>query len=273
MCPDNELVQNPSAGSEYRRCRHQCQPSGGVALALLTSVLILLSSANATSVVGSDGIAKRGPEALLQDEDIGSDLEPHRDPNDEHHDNMIYVGRHACGAHHSVKESAVRQAEGDGVNDSTDAKRRLSADVDNGIKYIFGTSFDETHRDIEEEDLHHERSGADITGDIADRAHGTKTREEVLKERRHGKVDADGGPKPFGYVDTHPLDGGVVPPKVVHVDPFFMDDAPVTNKEFAKFVRATYYETEAEQFGWSFVLKSFLPKAEMLETADRKSVV
>ena len=269
MRSDNELVRNPSAGGGYRRCRHQCQrPSGGVALALLTSVLILLSSANAASVAGSNGFAKRGPEALLHDEEIGSDLEPHPDPNDEHHDNMIYVGRHACGAHHSAKESVVRQAEGDGVNDSTDSKRRLSADVDNGIKYIFGTSFDETHRDIEEEDLHHERYGADITRDIADRAHGTKTREEVLKERRHGKVDADGGPKPFGHVDTHPLDGGVVPPKVVHVDPFFMDEAPVTNKEFAKFVRATYYETEAEQFGWSFVLKSFLPKAEMLETAD-----
>lgn len=80
----------------------------------------------------------------------------------------------------------------------------------------------------------------------------------------HGKVNRD-GPKPFGWVDTHPLDGGVVPPKVVHVDPFFMDTTPVTNKQFAKFVRATYYETEAEQFGWSFVLASFLPKSEITE--------
>jgi len=67
---------------------------------------------------------------------------------------------------------------------------------------------------------------------------------------------------------VHPLDGGVTPPKVVHVESFFMDEAPVTNKEFGKFVRSTYYETEAEHFGWSFVLSSFLPKAEMLESAD-----
>ena len=42
----------------------------------------------------------------------------------------------------------------------------------------------------------------------------------------------------------------------------------MTNKEFGKFVRATYYETEAEKFGWSFVLSSFLPNADQLETAE-----
>lgn len=42
----------------------------------------------------------------------------------------------------------------------------------------------------------------------------------------------------------------------------------MTNKEFGKFVRATYYETEAEKFGWSFVLSSFLPNAEQLESAE-----
>jgi len=35
--------------------------------------------------------------------------------------------------------------------------------------------------------------------DIADRAHG-KTREQVLKEMRHGKIDPKKGPKPFGHV-------------------------------------------------------------------------
>lgn len=59
-------------------------------------------------------------------------------------------------------------------------------------------------------------------------------------------------------MDIHDLDGGVKPPKVVHVEPFFLDETPVTNKQFGKFVRAVYYKTEAEQFGWSFVLSSFL---------------
>ncbi len=131
-----------------------------------------------------------------------------------------------------------------------------------GIKYIFGTAFDESHKEIEEKDLHHEHQGPDNLHDIPDRSHGLK--HEHIIDKMHGKVSRD-GPKPFGWVDTHPLDGGVVPPKVVHVEPFFMDTTLVTNKQFAKFVRATYYETEAEQFGWSFVLASFLPKSEVTE--------
>ena len=47
-----------------------------------------------------------------------------------------------------------------------------------------------------------------------------------------------------------------------------MDIAPVTNKEYGKFVSSTYYKTEAEQFGWSFVLSSFLPNAGMLHEHD-----
>lgn len=66
--------------------------------------------------------------------------------------------------------------------------------------------------------------------------------------------------------EEHPLDGGATPPRVVHIEPFFIDIAPVTNKEYGKFVRATYYETEAEKFGWSFVLSSFLQ--ELGESAE-----
>jgi len=174
------------------------------------------------------------------EEEFGSALEPHPDPNEEDYENMIYIGRM-----------------------SHDGKR-LGFDHDNGVKYIFGTGFDETHKEIEEKDLLHHPTHA--LHDLADRGHGTKTREEVLKERRHGKVRDK--PLPFGYVETHPLDGGVMPPKVVQVDPFFMDRTLVTNKEFGKFVRSTYYETEAEQFGWSFVLSSFLAEKSILEKSD-----
>ena len=61
------------------------------------------------------------------------------------------------------------------------------------MKYIFGTGFDETHKAIEEKDLLHHPTALH---DLADRGHGTKTREEVLKERRHGKVRDK--PLPFG---------------------------------------------------------------------------
>jgi len=176
----------------------------------------------------------------FDDEEWGANVEPHPDPNEEDHQGMIYIGRF------------------------DESKKRVGFDEDNGVKYIFGTSFDESHKYIEEEDLRHEQSGPNAYSDLP----GTKTREEALQERRHKKIDQE-GPKPFGHVETHELDGGVVPPKVVAVDPFFLDETLVTNKDFGKFVRATYYETEAEKYGWSFVLSSFLASADQLEKADR----
>jgi hypothetical protein len=52
-----------------------------------------------------------------------------------------------------------------------------------------------------------------------------REREHVLKEGRHG-TQASGKiiPNPFGYMEEHPLDGGVVPPKMVHADPFCLDE-------------------------------------------------
>lgn len=129
-----------------------------------------------------------------------ADEEDHPDPNEEHYEGMIYVGR--------LHE--------DGMT--------FIFDIFIGIKYIFGTGFDDSHKEIEEKDLHHDHFGPDIHHDIADRAHGLKT--EII-EKLHRKVNPD-GPKPFGWVDTHPLDGGVVPPKVVHVEPFFLDSTLVT---------------------------------------------
>ena len=135
--------------------------------------------------------------------------EPHPDPNEEDYSGMIYIGRF------------------------DDDGRRVGFDVDNGkedrcfmplkicvyytcslhfflcrlshlyhltsgIKYIFGTGFDETHKDIEEADLHHEHYGPDSGHDVPDRAHG-KTREQVLHEKRRGELDLSQGPKPFGW--------------------------------------------------------------------------
>ena len=182
-----------------------------------------------------------GDDEFDDDEDeLGANLEPHPDPNEQDHEGMIYVGR----KHHH-----------DGS--------RVGFDEDNGVKYIFGTGFDDSHKQIEEEDLRHDHFGADAHKDIPQH----KTREQVLFERRHNKVSNE-GPKPFGHVDTHELDGGVMPPKVVRVEPFFLDETLVTNKDFGKFVRATHYETEAEKYGWSFVLASFLTDSSQLEGAE-----
>jgi len=184
---------------------------------------------------------KRGLDAI-NDPEVGSALDPHPDPNDENYEGMIYLGMH--------------DTEGN----------RIGFHVDNGIKYIFGTSFDDTHKEIEERDLLIHHHGPDTLHDLPHTKRG-KTREQVLRDRRHTRLNPD-GPKPFGHVNIHPLDGGVTPPKVVHFDPVFMDEVPVTNKKYGKFVRSTYYKTEAEQFGWSFVLSSFMQNVDKLEEHD-----
>eukprot|EP00049_Salpingoeca_infusionum_P007456 m.121755 g.121755 ORF g.121755 m.121755 type:complete len:327 (+) comp13706_c1_seq1:132-1112(+) len=46
----------------------------------------------------------------------------------------------------------------------------------------------------------------------------------------------------------------------VQVPSFAIDTQPTTNAEFRAFVRDTKYRTEAEKFGWSFVLAPFVEK-------------
>ncbi len=49
------------------------------------------------------------------------------------------------------------------------------------------------------------------------------------------------------------------PVRAVRVHSFRIAPRAVTNAEFAEFVNATGYRTEAERFGWSFVFHSFVP--------------
>lgn len=54
------------------------------------------------------------------------------------------------------------------------------------------------------------------------------------------------------YALGFPADGEG-PVRSVTLSPFGIDAYPVTNAQFARFVEATGYRTDAEQFGWSFV--------------------
>lgn len=62
-----------------------------------------------------------------------------------------------------------------------------------------------------------------------------------------------GGRKTKGF----PADGEG-PVRKVKVNSFYIDRCAVTNADFAAFVDETGYETESEQFGWSFVFYSFV---------------
>lgn len=170
-------------------------------------------------------------------------VEPHPDPNHEHYEGMHYVGKVYLPEHHG-EEFAQRP--------------RMGFEQDNMVRYIFGTAFDYEHSAVEEHFLlhhPHEHDESSSPDDVADRAHGL---EHGRRRRRRRHREAQTRPRRFGHVDAHPLDGGVTPPRIVRVDPFFLDAAPVTNRAFAGFVRSTYYETEAEKYGWSFVLDSFV---------------
>lgn len=55
---------------------------------------------------------------------------------------------------------------------------------------------------------------------------------------------------------AHPLDGEG-PVRAIALDAFEIAVYATTNAEFAEFVAATHYRTEAESFGWTFVFDAF----------------
>lgn len=69
------------------------------------------------------------------------------------------------------------------------------------------------------------------------------------------------------YLGGFPQDGEG-PVRAVALSGFQMDAFPVTNEEFAAFVDATGYRTEAERFGWSFVFWAHIPDARRAELVE-----
>eukprot|EP00913_Durusdinium_trenchii_P025610 g24037.t1 len=54
--------------------------------------------------------------------------------------------------------------------------------------------------------------------------------------------------------------------KQVYLQAYEIDETPVTNANFREFVKETRYRTDAEKYGWSFVLNSSLSKAILAES-------
>ena len=74
------------------------------------------------------------------------------------------------------------------------------------------------------------------------------------------KVDIPGGRALLGTNAPHFADDGEGPMKSATLKPFRIGATAITNAEFAAFVAATGYVTEAERYGWSFVFWSDVPK-------------
>jgi formylglycine-generating enzyme required for sulfatase activity len=85
-------------------------------------------------------------------------------------------------------------------------------------------------------------------------------------------VKLDGGRFWMGAEDQEgfPQDGEG-PLRQVTLDGFWIDRYPVTNAQFAEFVRRTGYVTEAERFGWSFVFQGHIPPEEVPRLVDRRA--
>jgi formylglycine-generating enzyme len=84
---------------------------------------------------------------------------------------------------------------------------------------------------------------------------------EEVPDAERPVVSLPGGTFLMGtdYAGGFPADGEG-PVRAVSLSAFHIDTFPVTNKDFADFVAATNYRTEAEVFGWSFVFWSHIPQ-------------
>jgi formylglycine-generating enzyme required for sulfatase activity len=65
---------------------------------------------------------------------------------------------------------------------------------------------------------------------------------------------------------------GEGPVRSVSVNPYWIDTHSVTNRQFAEFVGATDYRTEAERFGWSFVFHLHLRKKQREGLRTKRAV-
>jgi formylglycine-generating enzyme len=84
--------------------------------------------------------------------------------------------------------------------------------------------------------------------------------QSITQGSTDGMIYLDGSTFLMGSNDsTFPLDGEG-PVREVTLSPFWIDPFAVTNEQFATFIEATQYKTEAETFGWSFVFYGFLPE-------------
>ncbi|MDE0105327.1 MAG: formylglycine-generating enzyme family protein [Bryobacterales bacterium] len=109
-----------------------------------------------------------------------------------------------------------------------------------------------------------------------ERAHRLAESERCSARRRRIRrgstadmIRMDGGPFLMGTETDRgfPADGEG-PVRRVHVDPFYLDVFPVTVESFREFVAATRHVTEAEQFGWSFVFHTQVPRDRYDSVAD-----
>ncbi|HEU5314717.1 MAG TPA: formylglycine-generating enzyme family protein [Chloroflexota bacterium] len=94
---------------------------------------------------------------------------------------------------------------------------------------------------------------------VGERSVPDRVRAEPASPARQGMLLIPGGDFLMGTADKEgfPADGEG-PIRRVRVSPFLIDVTAVTNAQFADFVKATGYKTEAERIGWTYVFHHFV---------------
>lgn len=83
---------------------------------------------------------------------------------------------------------------------------------------------------------------------------------EATRGSTEGMVRLEGGSFMMGNEDEEAWPGdGEGPVREVTLKPFWIDATTVTNAQFAAFIEATGFKTEAEKFGWSYVFLTQVP--------------
>jgi len=88
------------------------------------------------------------------------------------------------------------------------------------------------------------------TGSTPARTGAARSSDEAIADGPAGMILIKGGTFRMGTDEGMPFEG---PAHDVTLKPFWIDRREVTVGEFARFVEATGYKTEAERFGWSGV--------------------
>ena len=90
----------------------------------------------------------------------------------------------------------------------------------------------------------------------------------------NGMVELAGGAFLMGASsEGEPDFDGEGPVREVTLEPFAIDAQAVTNAQFAAFIKATGYQTEAERFGWSFVFSRHLSRQSARRLEKTNAVV
>lgn len=91
---------------------------------------------------------------------------------------------------------------------------------------------------------------------------------EETEEEIEGMSLIPGGSHHVGTNEPHFKADQESPERLVKLNDFFLDKYEVSNANFAEFVEATNYTTEAERFGDSFIFKTSLRPEQQAELED-----